>query len=132
MREDPWEFEHSQVRLSRDERYWIEFERDEREDLTWMPPTTVVVCPQCDGRGRSSLYLGAFTQPEMDERGPEFFDDYMSGGYDRTCESCNGDNVVEVIDTKRLDSDALRSYEGYMRDAYESAAIQRMEWRMGA
>lgn len=131
MREDPWEFEHSQVRLSEDERWWVEHVREERDDPHWAPPTTVVVCPQCNGKGRSSLYLGSFSGQELAED-PDFADDYAQGLYDRTCESCNGDNVVEQIDTERLDGDTLRSYEGYMRDAYEMRAIQRMEWRMGA
>jgi hypothetical protein len=138
-REDPWEFEHSQVRLGRHERWWVECIREDGlpdEDgpmPDFVPPIEVVVCPQCGGRGRSSMYLGAFSAEEMWED-PDFAEDYMRGGYDRECESCHGRNVVERIDEHALayDPKLYRSYVKWMRDAYDSDAIQRQEWMMGA
>ena len=44
-------------------------------------PSKVVVCSRCDGKGVSTAYLGAYTPEEMDEQGPEFFDDYMGGRF---------------------------------------------------
>lgn len=137
-REDPWEFEHSQARLGRAERSWVEMIREDglpdedgaRPDF--VPPTETVVCPQCGGRGRSSMYLGTFTSEELWED-PDFAEDYLRGGYDRECESCHGRNVVHQIDVHALDDPALyQSYVNWMRDAYESDAIARQEWMMGA
>lgn len=130
MREDPWEFEHSQTRINRHEREWVDFVREEN-DPDFKPPTKVEVCPQCGGRGTSSLYLGSFSHDQMTED-PDFAEDYMRGGYDRTCDSCQGRNVVETIDVDRLTHDQLQSFNDWMGDAYESDSIQRMEWRAGA
>ena len=60
-------------------------------------PSKVVVCGRCDGKGTSTAYLGAYTTDEMDEQGPEFFEDYMGGLYDRQCDKCNGLRVTAVI-----------------------------------
>jgi len=51
-------------------------------------PFKWVICSACDGHGKSSAYLGAYTQSEMDEQGPEFFEQYMAGGYDKACDAC--------------------------------------------
>lgn len=52
------------------------------------------VCPHCRGEGKSSSYLGSFTQDEMDEMGDEFLEEYMAGRYDRPCPECDGRRVV--------------------------------------
>lgn len=52
------------------------------------------VCPDCDGRGVSTRYLGAYTADEMDELGHEFFDDVRM--YDRPCDRCDGQRVILV------------------------------------
>ena len=128
--EDPWEFEHSQVRMDRFERSWVEFMADDKPG--WVPSVQTIVCPQCRGKGVSSLYLGAYTASEMDEAGDEFREDYMNGAYDRTCESCEGRNVVQIIDVDGLSDDDRRSYERYMQECYADAAIERQERMMGA
>jgi DnaJ-class molecular chaperone len=61
-------------------------------------PTKFKVCPTCEGRGKHCQHLGAFTQDEMDEHGPDFREDYMAGVYDKTCETCDGQRVVAVVD----------------------------------
>lgn len=128
-RDDPWEFEHWQLRAGRHERAFVEFWREEHPG--WRPPTRIEVCPQCGGRGRSSLYLGSFSAEEMWED-PDFAEEYMAGGYDRTCETCEGRNVVEVIDEDRLTEEERDAYLEYVADAYNCDAIARQEWMMGA
>lgn len=127
--EDPWEFEHHQVRANRHEQSWLEYRREDFPDE--QIPFKRIVCPQCDGRGTSSLYLGSFSGDDMYED-PDFAEDYFRGNYDRTCESCDGRNVVEIIDVERLDPEVREEYEEWMRDGYESDAIYRAERRMGA
>ena len=132
MREDPWEFEHFQVRANRHVKSWLRYVVDDHlVDEDWRPPVQREKCPQCDGTGASSLYLGAFTSEQMSED-PDFADDYWRGGYDRTCETCEGRNVVEIIDDRMLPEDLRESFLEWMADAYQDDAIQRAEWRMGA
>jgi hypothetical protein len=76
---------------------------DDGEDYTVDFPAKFEVCWDCNGRG--SVYLGwtsadqpAFTACDIDED-PEFFEDYMSGRYDKPCPTCKGERVtLEVTD----------------------------------
>ena len=52
------------------------------------------VCPDCEGRGTSSAYLGAFTSEDLDDMGEEGREDLAAGRFDRPCSSCNGQRVV--------------------------------------
>jgi len=55
------------------------------------------VCPRCRGEGshvNPSVDGHGITAEEMDELGPEFFEDYMGGLYDVACERCEGKRVV--------------------------------------
>src|SRR4051812_45033702 len=59
--------------------------------------TRFVVCPTCQGRGthvNPAIDGHGITQDEMDEQGPDFFDDYMAGAYDGRCTEGGGRNVV--------------------------------------
>lgn len=53
-----------------------------------------IVCPECEGTGTSSAYLGAFTSDDMAQMDDEFMDDYFAGRYDRHCDECKGQRVV--------------------------------------
>lgn len=90
-------------------------------------PAHNVVCPQCEGSGRSSAYLGAFTQSDMDEQGPEFMEDYMRGEYDRTCETCQGNKVVLEPDEVQTNTEDWRKYNAYLNDKYQEEREHRME-----
>lgn len=64
---------------------------DERPDRSpWM------ICPCCEGEGKSSAYLGDFTMSEFNEA----FDDensraaYFRGDYDRPCNVCGGTGKI--------------------------------------
>ena len=95
-------------------------------------PTRFEVCDQCEGRGVSSAYLGAFTQDEWAEQDEDFKADYIAGEYDRTCETCNGLRVVPVVDEDRCPKDLL---DRYFKHEFEEAEYQhmcRMERLMGA
>ena len=73
--------------------------RVEAEEELWLPGKRVV-CGRCDGKGthvNPAVDGDGWTREEMDEQGPEFFEDYMGGVYDVTCHECRGRNVVEEI-----------------------------------
>jgi len=62
------------------------------------------VCPRCRGEGshvNPSVDGHGITAEEMDEMGPEFFEDYMGGLYDVSCERCHGLRVVPECEADR-------------------------------
>jgi hypothetical protein len=90
------------------------------------------ICAACSGHGKSSAYLGAYTQSEMDEAGPEFHDEYMRGGYDRPCISCDGLGRRMVADGSRMTRAQRAAYRLQQQADREIDAIQAAERRMGA
>lgn len=94
-------------------------------------PFRFEICSVCDGHGRSSAYLGAYTQSEMDEAGPDFHDDYMAGRYDRTCDACDGDGKVKVADYRRMTAAQREAFELDARLEAEDEAEREAERRMG-
>lgn len=87
------------------------------------------VCPSCYGKGKSSGYLGAFTQSDFEEQGPEFLEDYLNGEYDRTCPECKGQRVVEVIDESRNSPELIEAYNKHLQEEYAYEQLVRMENR---
>lgn len=91
-------------------------------------PTRWRICGQCEGRGTSSAYLGAFTRDDFEEEGPEFVEDYMAGRYDRACETCEGSGKVLEVDRKK--AKAMGLLERWDRQEADDAAdreTNRME-----
>ncbi len=95
-------------------------------------PFKWVICAGCDGHGKSSAYLGAYTQSEMDEAGPDFHDEYMSGGYDRTCDVCDGAGKVTTVDWAAMTKTQRSAWNEQVRADRDIRAIERAERRMGA
>lgn len=95
-------------------------------------PTKWEICPECRGAGKSSAYLGSYTQSEMDEWGPEFFEEYMSGDYDRKCEVCNGTGKIQVVDEELLSEEDQKAYAEQLREERSEWQEREMERRMGA
>jgi hypothetical protein len=88
-------------------------------------PTKYAVCSQCEGKGTSSAYLGAFSGRRLEEAraDEEFWDDYRSGRLDRACETCGGTRVVPVIDRKKCTKADLKAWD---KQAKEEAEYQEM------
>lgn len=95
-------------------------------------PCRWIICGHCRGSGKSSAYLGAFTRSDLDEAGPEFFDDYMAGRYDRACDACDGSGKVQVVDRKKLTPAQREEWDAQRRADRECEAIHRAERMMGA
>lgn len=85
------------------------------------------ICPTCDGHGKSSAYLGAFTGDQLRED-PDFAQDYMDGYYDRSCDECNGRGSIPVIDRKTCPKNDLKLYDDQQRELAEMRAIERQEY----
>jgi RecJ-like exonuclease len=113
------------------------FENDDGEETVHEFPSKKEVCHRCDGHGKHTnpaIDGNGITASEWaDEWDEESRENYMSGVYDVTCETCNGLNVVDVIDESRFTEADKVAYEEYLEyqkaEAYyaaECAAEQRM------
>lgn len=89
-------------------------------------PFRWIICDDCRGHGKSSAYLGAFTGDQMRED-PDFAEEYMSGGYDRCCDACNGSGKVKAVDEKRTPKPQLERFRQQQQDDAEINAIHRQE-----
>lgn len=113
--------------------------RDTKETITLYTndaeielPGRFAVCPCCDGRGVRALHGIAITSDEFSEWHQDERDAYFSGGYDTTCESCQGARVVVVLDEDRCDPALLEQYRQQQEDEAEDRAMAAAERRMGA
>ncbi len=98
-------------------------------------PAKYEVCTRCHGTGshvNPNVDGNGLSRDDMDELGPEFFEDYMSGVYDVRCEECDGDRVVAVVDRPRCDPELLAEYDEAEQSRRETDDIYRMERLMGA
>lgn len=90
------------------------------------------ICGGCGGEGTSCAYLGAYTQDEMEQQGPQFREDFVSGVYNRTCDQCEGDGKVPVVDTRRCPPDLLAIYRDQQADFADMEAQMASERARGA
>lgn len=97
------------------------------EDTFHDLPHKWIICDHCNGEGRSSAYLGAFTNEDMGED-QEFFEDYMAGHYDRTCEYCKGSGKIKVIDKDKCNASDLKEYYKQKDEEYQIEAEHYAEW----
>jgi len=104
--------------------------REDTDLPDFTPPTYRIVCPQCDGRGSSTAYLGDVTNIIAED--PDFGEDYWAGHYDRECDLCHGRNVVEEMDEDRLSPEIKAMWLAWCEEEIEYRQICEMERRMGA
>jgi hypothetical protein len=98
-------------------------------------PTSMQVCPTCDGRG-------THVSPGVDAGGYDGSDEdydpdtgeslYWSGAYDVTCHTCHGRNVVPSIDRAAADKATLSLWDRREEEDEEYEAVCRAERMMGA
>lgn len=90
-------------------------------------PSKWVICSCCDGHGKSSAYLGAFTRDDLDDEGIDFQEDYFAGRYDRACDDCGGTGKVLIADYERMTPDQRAAYDDQCRIDREDRETTRME-----
>lgn len=103
-------------------------------------PARFEVCGNCEGVGRHlhpAIREHAYTSEEWSEQDDDFREEYMRGGegiYGVTCETCRGDRVVPVVDTKRCTPEQKQLFKMYRkqqreieREDYEDARTRRLE-----
>lgn len=104
---------------------------DGEEDREVNLPAHWAICDRCNGEGKSSAHLGAFTGEQMRED-PEFAEDYMSGVYDKPCHVCSGTGKVQIVDRDRCKSEEQLAALKHMDDKAEWEAESRAERRAEA
>lgn len=89
--------------------------------------THKIVCPRCRGGGKhvNPAVDGNGITSDMDcYHDPDFWDDYLGGLYDVTCERCGGANVVDTPDE---DDPNYHLWVEQERMMAEDRAVQRAE-----
>ena len=90
------------------------------------------ICESCRGNGSHSKHLGVISSESWNEWSDEDQYFYMSGGYDKTCDLCDGSGKVKELDIENLPDDVQKFIEQYYQDAANDIAIRRSEMYMGA
>lgn len=94
-------------------------------------PTQWEICSGCKGEGKSSAYLGSFSSDDMNED-PEFYHDYMSGMFDRSCTLCHGSGKVRTIMYHLLPVELAIEIAEFEFDEGQDDTTQQAEIAMGA
>lgn len=83
------------------------------------------ICDACEGNGKNSRHLGAFTESEFADFHPDEQDAYFAGTYDKPCRDCRGSGkVLSEVDSK--------GYAVIDEDSREMDDIERAEMAFGA
>lgn len=109
-------------------------ENEEGEEISFVLPLKMEVCPTCQGRGTHvdpSVDAGGYYDDgdDCDEYGENL---YFSGAYDVVCRTCHGKNVVAGIDRHMAEKEVLKVWDKKSEDDEEFEAMCRAERRMGA
>lgn len=104
----------------------FDYATEEYIDLPWKWE----ICFACDGHGKSSAYLGAFTHDELFED-LDFAEEYLEGRYDRPCDCCDGQGKVKVADHNRMTEAQEAAYRQELADRAADRAEYEAEKRFG-
>ena len=107
---------------------------DEGDELELDLPAKFALCPRCRGAGshvNPAIDGNGLTREDLDEAGPEFFEDYMAGVYDVACHRCKGEKVIKELDRDRADPDDLALYDKTMKELADLEAEEAAERRFG-
>lgn len=107
------------------------YDRDGGEEEITIP-AKLEICPRCGGEGGVDCWDGGMTAEQMDEQGPDFREDYLSGMYDKPCPECNGERVVRVPDRGLATAANLARYDEMLGSQAAYEAEVAAERRMGA
>lgn len=63
-----------------------------KHEKRWM------ICPTCSGEGSHSLRLGVITSSDRESWSDDEWENYMAGGYDEPCSTCNATGKITEQD----------------------------------
>lgn len=106
---------------------------DDGNEVEVSVPGCWEICDNCDGHGKHSRHLGAFTQSEFYETfdDEESREDYFAGRYDTKCEECRGDGKIWVADIDHMTEKQLKIYYKKLDADYAYECERAAERRMG-
>jgi hypothetical protein len=119
--------------MNPDEKKAIEYCLDHDNFSTNELPVRTDVCHRCQGTGVTwgGIVLG---QSDFDED-PYLHESIMNGSFDRPCEECNGNKVLQYVNWDDYDSfpktHSLRLLREMLEDIWESRAMEAAERRAG-
>lgn len=106
------------------------------DDGEWLTvPALWATCSRCRGKGQHSLAVDGhgITQEERErDWSDDMWEDYMNGGYDRTCERCDGRGSVPVPNWARINEKDKARLEAHFEDERQYQAMVAAELRYGA
>lgn len=126
---------------------WLEVDPDCDHDgcscsISYELPSKKAVCTDCEGCGTvlaPGMRFHAYTAEDLRDWDEEERRHYFKRGgmYDVTCPTCEGKNVIDVIDRSRirkgsLEEVVLQAWEKAERDRIEFERECEAERRMGA
>lgn len=102
------------------------------EEVEHSLPSKKEVCSDCNGEGyvlcegmRGHAYsMEEFNEAFDEEDRAAYFQ--RGGKYDVVCTTCNGNNVVDVIDEENLNTSQKEIYNIYSKQEEQRAAEERM------
>lgn len=107
-------------------------------ELKFELPVFNQVCPRCNGdgfHGRTDIDHSRLVDSMEEDGDNEGMEDYKNGGYDVTCETCHGNNVVKSFDLVKFyeeNPDMYAKICRYERDAADDRRYAEQERRAGA
>jgi RecJ-like exonuclease len=96
-------------------------------------PSKKEICPQCHGEGthvNPSIDGNGLTYEDFDDD-PDFYEDYYNGHYDVVCHTCNGHNVVDVLDEDKCTPEQIQAHFDHLKALWEIEACYEAERRAG-
>lgn len=111
-------------------------EEDDNETELELPAKNEV-CSRCEGYGthdHPDIGGNGITASEWGEWDQDDRETYLNGGYDVTCEECNGAKVVQVPDEEACDAEQLKALQRWNDQQEADAAYDAQcahERRMG-
>ena len=105
---------------------------DETVEFVHLIPSVYTVCTECNGEGKSSHYLGVIS--DEDAADDDWMQDYMSGRFDKPCNTCKGLRVESIMDPEYLDAhpDIRQMVDDHDAEEAEYRATCRAERMFGA
>ena len=103
------------------------------DDSEVIIPIIWEVCDTCEGKGthvNPSIDANGLSADDFAED-PDFAEDYRSGVYDVAFYGCDGERVIAVADTERMEPELRERWEKQVQEEIEYQRISRAEKAMG-
>ena len=86
-------------------------------------PSRWIICPECEGDGKTSRHLGVINRDDWDA---DELEGYFNGAYDRPCECCRGTGKIRANDYDDYTDDRAQAREEYRLRCAEDG--RRFDW----